>query len=87
MTGTITHFPTRLTVSSLESSRYGEENRPASWNDRFAGVDVIKTDDGETLRLLSDGGQSPPRKGWTIMILGGSADEGYRWTLYGLPRM
>lgn len=81
-----TEFPIRINVTSLVSSRYEDKRRPEDWDERAEGVDVVQAEGGEQYRLFSDGGQSPPESGWTIMLLGGSNDEGYRWTLYGLPR-
>ena len=87
-------FPCTVTVSELVLSRYDalylqgvlqRGQRPLSWDDRSAGVDVIRTADGLELRLLSDGGQSPPHPGWQLVLRGGSCDEGYSWTLYAMP--
>jgi len=76
-------------VAELVSSRYGVSDaptsaRPMSWDDRVAGFDVIRTTDGHTLKLASDGQQSPPDKGWIILLSAGDLEQGYRWTLYGL---
>jgi hypothetical protein len=82
----ITEFPKKVTVSQLVESRYKDNRRPLSWDNRVAGVDVVKLEDGTTVRLYSDGGQSPPQPSWSIMISGGDEQQGYHWTLYGLPR-
>jgi len=81
----LANLPVRLTVGEIVSSRYPDNKRPESWEARRAGLDVVRTEDGRTLRLASDGGQSPPQPGWVIMVTEGDLDAGYRWTLYGLP--
>lgn len=75
----------RVKVSKLISSRYAGNVRPESWDLRTAGTDTIETEDGRTLKLLSDGQQSPPRPGWQLVITGGDGAEGYTWTLYSMP--
>ena len=77
----------RVTVIDLVSSRYPSAKRPESWDDRVDGTDVIKIDEGEgrTLRLFSDGGQSPPQPGWVIQLISKDEGKGHRWTLYGMP--
>lgn len=79
-------LPTRVSVAEIVSSRYPNHQRPLSWDKRVEGIDVIRTDDGRLLRLLSDGGQSPPAKGWGLVISEGDAEHGYRWTLYSMPK-
>lgn len=59
--------------------------RPSEWQDRREGVDTVRTISGEILRLLSTGAQSVPKPGWVIVITGGSFEDGYSWTLYGIP--
>ncbi|MBN8549157.1 MAG: hypothetical protein J0M12_07590 [Deltaproteobacteria bacterium] len=78
-------LPARIRVAETISSRYAGNERPSSWDLRKPGVDVIRTADGHTLTLHSDGGQSPPKKGWELMLTD-SRDDGYAWTLYALPR-
>ena len=78
-------LPTRIRVAETLSSRYPGNERPSSWDERKAGVDVIRSVDGQTLKLQSDGGQSPPKKGWELMLTE-SHDDSYTWTLYGLPK-
>jgi hypothetical protein len=73
-------------VVQLVSSRYPQGVRPESWSDRIEGIDVIRTQEGKELRLMSDGGQSPPQSGWTILLLDACETGAYRWTLYGLSR-
>ena len=78
--------PFQVQVRKVVQSRYDGSGRPASWDNRRSGVDTVQTSDGQTLRLLSDGGQSVPTEGWVLMITGGDGQQGYRWTLYGIPR-
>ena len=84
--------PVQIVVSELVSSRYGAalgsvvKGRPSSWDTRKSGIDVVRTESGETVKLLSDGQQSPPEKGWKIVLTEGDSSSGFRWTLYGLPR-
>lgn len=78
--------PFRVEVESIISSRYTGHEKPLSWDERREGIDVIKTSDQKTLRLLSDGGQSPPQPGWVILITGGDESIGYTWTLYAMPK-
>ena len=60
--------------------------RPLSWDERVSGSDVVKTQEGLTLKLQSSAQQTPPQPGWVLVLTGGSAEAGYDWTLYGLPR-
>lgn len=79
-------LPCRVQISSLEASRYAPSHeRPASWDRRVDGIDVVRTADGQTIKLQSDGQQSPPKEGWIILLTGGNGDDGYIWTLYGIP--
>ena len=84
--------PAQITVAELVSSRYGAamgsvvKGRPSSWDGRKSGIDVVRSESGETVKLLSDGQQSPPEKGWKIVLIDGDSAGGFRWTLYGLPR-
>jgi hypothetical protein len=82
----VTAFPLQVRVGSVVSSRYPDHKKPLSWDERREGADVVKTDDGKVLKLWSDGGQATPQKGWVLMLSGGDELEGYRWTLYGMPR-
>jgi hypothetical protein len=59
--------------------------RPDNWDERHSGIDIIRTTDGEVLKLLSDGMQSTPKPGWVIMLLDGNHEQGFKWTLYGIP--
>jgi hypothetical protein len=76
----------RITVEKIITSRYEVNKRPASWDQRVAGRDLILATNGEPIPLDSTGGQSPPQPGWVILLTDGSQDTGYHWTLYGLPR-
>lgn len=78
--------PKKIKVSELLESRYPDGKRPLSWDLRKEGVDVVLTTDGDTVRLISDGQQSPPKAGQVLMLTGGDPERGYVWTLYGLPR-
>jgi hypothetical protein len=60
-------------------------NRPANWEERLDGCEVIESVDGEQIQLWSDGMQSTPKPGWVILTTGGSQESGYTWTLYAMP--
>lgn len=79
-------IPVRLEVQRLVDSRYSDGKKPLSWDERREGLDVIQTVDGSLVKLFSDGGQTPPQSGWVIMLTDGNADQGYVWTLYGMPQ-
>ena len=79
-------IPSRIKIAQIVTSRYADNQRPADWAQRRAGVDVIKTSDNKYIKLMSDGGQSPPQPGWVIMLTGGDFQSGYTWTLYGLEQ-
>jgi hypothetical protein len=70
-------------LQSPEEKRVGY--RPAAWDERREGLDVVRTTSGEALRLFSNGAQSVPKPGWVIVVTGGSFESGYTWTLYGIP--
>lgn len=80
-------LPASIQVESIISSRYIGHQRPLSWDERKAGVDVVRSIDQKTIRLMSDGGQSPPQPGWTIIISEGDESSGYKWTLYSMPKV
>ena len=86
----LSHLPVKVVIGELVASRYapggrsGGNERPSSWDERRAGIDVVRTTDGKTLRLASDGGQSPPQTGWILIVQSGDANAGYQWTLYGI---
>jgi hypothetical protein len=79
-------LPAQVEVKSVVNGRYGSSlSRPLTWEDRLDGTDEVITTSGELIRLASSGQQSTPAPGWTIMLTGGQAHQGYTWTLYGLP--
>jgi hypothetical protein len=94
-------LPARVQVVEVLQSRYSDPkraasivesqwyvpgvSRPLSWDERTDGIDVVRIASGEILKLSSSGMQSVPKPGWVLMLTGGDADEGYRWTLYGIP--
>lgn len=86
-------IPKRVLVTEVISSRYQPGTKPESWDKRFEGVDVIKTSDSEIFALASNGAQSAPAKGWTLLITEqkGEAEvptlgmlPTHKWTLYGI---
>ena len=76
--------PCRIQVAKIVASRYANHTRPAQWDSRISGVDVIQTVDQKTVRLLSDGGQSPPKEGWVLLLASGDSEAGFKWTLSGM---
>lgn len=86
----------KICVAEVVSSRYATVGgacggkagweRPQSWDARKAGVDVVRALNGETFKLSSSPMQSTPRPGWVIVLTGGSEQEGFSWTLYGISR-
>ncbi len=85
-TESVDTLPILLKVDSLIESRYSNNERPLSWDNRKSGVDVILTPDGKKLKLQSDGGQSPPKRGWSLLLTNGDPKNGYAWTLYSMPK-
>ncbi len=79
------NLPKKISVSKVISARY-KSDRPADWDERIAGLDVIGTQDGETITLVSSGQQSSPKVGWSLMLTGEKPGVGFEWTLYGLPK-
>lgn len=79
-------LPKKIIVSEIISSRYPNSGgiHNSSWDERITGIDVIKSSEGNPLKLYSDGMQSTPQKGWSIMLTSGNEETGYRWTLYGV---
>lgn len=85
----------KVQVAEVITSRYDHSSRsshealtgfrPSGWQDRLEGLDTVRTSSGEILRLFSTGAQSVPKPGWVIVITGGTFEEGYSWTLYGIP--
>ncbi|MCB0310184.1 MAG: hypothetical protein KDD42_03045 [Bdellovibrionales bacterium] len=82
----IEKLPRKVQVKDLVTSRYLNGARPSNWDERSAGEDIVITTEGETLKLWSDGGQSPPQPGWILMLRDKRADSLFGWTLYGMPR-
>jgi hypothetical protein len=80
----IEKIPRRITVAGIVSSRYENDERPLSWERRVAGVDIVRTASGKTLRLYSEAMQSPPKSGWTLLLTAMHENESYTWTLYGI---
>ncbi|MFN4896940.1 MAG: hypothetical protein ACK5GN_05440 [Pseudomonadota bacterium] len=76
----------RVCVDAVLSTRYESGERPASWDDRVGGIDVVQVDGGETIRLYSTPMQSPPKPGWVLMLTGVGPGQGLLWTLYGMSR-
>ena len=84
-------LPARIQVSQLVSSRYDDlyaqgllaDRRPSAWEMRRTGIDLVVDADGRIFKLQSGGQQSPPQPGWVIVLRGGSAEQGYEWTLHG----
>ena len=83
----ISQLPFQVKVDRLVQSRYSNNERPDQWENRAEGVDTVIASDGQRVRLLSDGGQSPPQTGWTIILTEGTPNLGYRWTLYSYPKL
>jgi hypothetical protein len=73
-----------IKVRKLLESRYPSAIRPMNWDDRIEGVDVVESDTGETVRLWSEGSQSPPQSGWTIVLRETSTPDKLRWTLFSI---
>lgn len=78
----------KVCVAEVLSSRYGAVSggeRPLVWEERRAGTDVVRLEGGKTIPLISSAMQSTPKPGWILVLTGGSLNEGYTWTLYGIP--
>lgn len=80
----------KVCVAEVVTSRYGAArggDRPLLWDERRAGTDTVRIEGGETITLQSSPMQSTPKPGWILVLTGGSHEEGYAWTLYGItPR-
>ncbi len=83
-TDSLSKLPVRIKVQEIVSSRYENGKRPLNWDLRKSGEDVVKSTDGKTLKLFSEGGQSPPQKDWVILVNKGDSSSGYTWTLYSI---
>lgn len=77
-------LPRSVVVKRLLEQRYTSGKRPSNWDERRGGFDVVESVDGETVNLLSDGSQSAPKEGWSIVLTAGDEQTGYSWTLYSL---
>jgi hypothetical protein len=80
-------LPRRVVVKELLSGRYAPGSRPVSWDDRKEGFESIVTEDGETILLASNGGQSTPTGAWELLLTNQIESESgpaYSWTLYGV---
>ncbi len=93
-------LPARVKVTEVISGRYSTEveqavvkdsqwfvadlNRPLNWDDRKAGTDIVKLDDGSEIKLNSSGMQSVPKPGWVLLLTSGDEVSGFKWTLYGI---
>lgn len=78
----------RIIVEQLVEGRYPAGQKPISWDERREGVEVVKTNTGEQIRLASSGGQSSPAKGWELLLTAvDPSSNAAKWTLYSLgPR-
>ena len=72
-----------IAVSKVVSSRYEPGTRPVSWDERVTGEEVVVSDEGDEITLVSNGGQSSPAPGW-LLLLEQQDNSSYSWTLYGL---
>lgn len=92
-----TNSSRRVLVREVVTARYHNGQRPLSWDKRRAGIEKILTEEGETVTLLSGGGQSTPKPGWELLLvrtaeekdyqsqlLSPSAEPAVTWTLYGI---
>jgi len=89
-------LPKKISIKEVVSSRYPEGERPTSWEERRAGLEVVKSEEGEIFNLYSNGGQSSPHPGWELLLVervehapnssdsGKSSVPAYTWTLYAL---
>lgn len=69
--------------------RYPNGIKPLSWDERYAGIDIIIDDQGAQIPLYSEGDQSTPQAGWEILIngcKGDPVDGPYTWTLFGVAK-
>ena len=73
-----------IEVRRLVASRYSDNQRPADWDSRVGGIDIVEDVGGSRIKLLSTGMQSPPQSGWKLVVLDGDVENGYTWTLHGI---
>lgn len=83
-TESVESLPRRIRVAEVVESRYGGSDRPASWDLRTEGSDIIKDSDGHVIRLACSGDQSTPTAGWVLLLTEDKGEAGYAWTLYGM---
>ena len=87
----------RVLVKEVLAARYAGGQRPLSWDKRQAGIEKIVTEEGETVTLLSGGGQSTPKPGWELLLMRTADERDFQsqllsapeepavtWTLYGI---
>ena len=95
-------LPVRKKVAEVLVSRYGPGKRPTSWDDRRAGIECVRTTDGEVLLLKSSGQQSSPAPFWELLLTDSatvddketpklasetlSSNQAFSWTLYGIGK-
>jgi hypothetical protein len=53
------------------------------WEAREGGIDEVRTTEGQTVSLISSGGQSSPKPGWELLLTN-EENGSFRWTLYGI---
>ena len=87
----VTKLPKRVRVAAVLAGRYQPGEKPLSWDDRSAGVEQIRTADGDTITLYSSGGQSTPAPGWELLLTKERAQPddnkpALLWTLYGIGK-
>ena len=91
----VSALPRRVRVQSVVRSRYAPGERPTSWDERVPGIETVVTDEGETLNLYSNGGQSSPSAGWELLLTEpyskkspeeSNIEIAHLWTLYGISR-
>lgn len=90
-------LPKKISIKEVVSSRYEVGQRPTSWDKRRAGLEVVKTEEGEVINLYSNGGQSSPHPGWELLLMknvdytavaeqseNAPSISAYTWTLYAV---
>jgi hypothetical protein len=85
----VEHLPRIVKIKKILLSRYGAnaDGRPISWDERKAGYDQVESSEGEHIFLVSSGGQSVPKVGWSIVLIDPvftNQEKGYTWTVYGM---
>ncbi len=93
----------RIIVAEISAGRYDPGFKPLSWDDRRPAIESITTTEGEEIKLFSSSGQSTPKTGWILMLVGkatekelsqipnlndlGNGSEIFSWTLYGIQKI